>query len=66
MSPDSGGFDHAWQLEPRDGSVGTFLGVHAGLATHIHMHGAEEQKQRWLPLQWPLRKWPPKLSRVSR
>ena len=38
------------ELNRGDGSVGTFLGVHAGLAMRsIHMHGSEEQKQRWLP-----------------
>jgi glutaryl-CoA dehydrogenase len=38
------------ELNRGDGSVGTFLGVHAGLAMRsIHMLGSEEQKQRWLP-----------------
>ena len=38
------------ELNRGDGSVGTFLGVQAGLAMRsIHMHGSEEQKQRWLP-----------------
>src|SRR4051795_10284370 len=33
-----------------DGSLGTFLGVQAGLAMKaIHMLGSEEQRQRWLP-----------------
>jgi glutaryl-CoA dehydrogenase len=33
-----------------DLSLGTFLGVQAGLAMRsIAMHGSEEQKQRWLP-----------------
>ena len=33
-----------------DGSLGTFLGVHAGLAMQsIAMCGSEEQKARWLP-----------------
>src|SRR5262249_7006320 len=33
-----------------DGSLGTFLGVQAGLAMQsIAMLGSEEQKQRWLP-----------------
>jgi glutaryl-CoA dehydrogenase len=33
-----------------DGSLGTFLGVQAGLAMRsIHMLGSEEQKRRWLP-----------------
>ncbi|MBV8349699.1 MAG: acyl-CoA dehydrogenase family protein [Mycolicibacterium sp.] len=40
----------AMELNRGDGSVGTFLGVQAGLAMRsIHMHGSEEQKQRWLP-----------------
>ena len=38
------------ELSRGDGSVGTFLGVQAGLAMRsIAMHGSEEQKQRWLP-----------------
>ncbi len=38
------------ELNRGDGSVGTFLGVQAGLAMRsIAMHGSEEQKQRWLP-----------------
>ena len=38
------------ELNRGDGSVGTFLGVQAGLAMRsIHMLGSEEQKQRWLP-----------------
>jgi glutaryl-CoA dehydrogenase len=38
------------ELHRGDGSVGTFLGVQAGLAMRsIAMHGSEEQKQRWLP-----------------
>jgi glutaryl-CoA dehydrogenase len=38
------------ELNRGDGSVGTFLGVQAGLAMRsIHMHGSEAQKQRWLP-----------------
>ncbi|HUO40616.1 MAG TPA: acyl-CoA dehydrogenase family protein [Mycobacterium sp.] len=40
----------AMELNRGDGSVGTFLGVQAGLAMRsIHMHGSEEQKQQWLP-----------------
>jgi glutaryl-CoA dehydrogenase len=40
----------AMELNRGDGSVGTFLGVQAGLAMRsIHMLGSEEQKQRWLP-----------------
>src|ERR1700688_466670 len=38
------------ELNRGDGSVGTFLGVQAGLAMRsIAMLGSEEQKQRWLP-----------------
>src|SRR5262244_751106 len=38
------------ELNRGDGSLGTFLGVQAGLAMRsIAMHGSEEQKQRWLP-----------------
>jgi glutaryl-CoA dehydrogenase len=38
------------ELSRGDGSVGTFLGVHAGLAMRsIWMHGSEAQKQQWLP-----------------
>ena len=38
------------ELNRGDGSVGTFLGVQAGLAMRsIAMHGSEEQKRRWLP-----------------
>jgi glutaryl-CoA dehydrogenase len=38
------------ELNRGDGSLGTFLGVQAGLAMRsIAMHGSEEQKKRWLP-----------------
>jgi glutaryl-CoA dehydrogenase len=38
------------ELNRGDGSLGTFLGVQAGLAMKsIAMHGSEEQKQHWLP-----------------
>jgi glutaryl-CoA dehydrogenase len=38
------------ELNRGDGSIGTFLGVQAGLAMRsIAMLGSEEQKQRWLP-----------------
>jgi glutaryl-CoA dehydrogenase len=38
------------ELSRGDGSLGTFLGVQAGLAMGaIHMLGSEEQKERWLP-----------------
>jgi glutaryl-CoA dehydrogenase len=38
------------ELNRGDGSIGTFLGVQAGLAMRSIAHcGSEEQKQRWLP-----------------
>jgi glutaryl-CoA dehydrogenase len=38
------------ELSRGDGSIGTFVGVQAGLAMRsIAMHGSEEQKRRWLP-----------------
>ena len=38
------------ELHRGDGSLGTFLGVHAGLGMQsIAMCGSEEQKERWLP-----------------
>ena len=38
------------ELHRGDGSLGVFLGVHAGLAMlSIAMCGSEEQKTRWLP-----------------
>ena len=38
------------ELNRGDGSIGTFVGVQAGLAMQsIDMLGSEEQKQRWLP-----------------
>src|ERR1700753_4514824 len=38
------------QLHRGDGSLGVFLGVHAGLAMEsIALCGSEEQKARWLP-----------------
>jgi glutaryl-CoA dehydrogenase len=49
MSPIASGLIHL-ELNRGDGSLGTFLGVQAGLAMQsIAMLGAEEQKQRWLP-----------------
>ncbi|TCK27009.1 acyl-CoA dehydrogenase family protein [Pseudonocardia endophytica] len=49
MSPLAVGLVHM-ELHRGDGSLGTFLGVHAGLAMQsIAMCGSEEQKQRWLP-----------------
>ena len=49
MSPITTGLVHM-ELNRADGSLGTFLGVQAGLAMQsIAMLGSEEQKQRWLP-----------------
>ena len=49
MSPMATGLVHM-ELNRGDGSLGTFVGVQAGLAMQsIAMLGSEEQKQRWLP-----------------
>jgi glutaryl-CoA dehydrogenase len=49
MSPTAAGLV-MMELNRGDGSLGTFLGVQAGLAMRaIAMLGSEEQKQRWLP-----------------
>src|SRR5664279_5209163 len=49
MSPIANGLIHL-ELNRGDGSLGTFLGVQAGLAMQsIALLGSEEQKQRWLP-----------------
>ncbi|WP_426565946.1 acyl-CoA dehydrogenase family protein [Angustibacter sp. McL0619] len=49
MSPIATGLVHL-ELNRGDGSLGTFLGVQAGLAMQsIAMLGSEEQKARWLP-----------------
>jgi glutaryl-CoA dehydrogenase len=49
MSPLAVGLIHM-ELNRGDGSLGTFLGVQAGLAMRsIAMLGSEAQKQRWLP-----------------
>ena len=49
MSPMAAGLVNM-ELSRGDGSVGTFLGVQAGLAMRsIHLLGSEEQKERWLP-----------------
>jgi glutaryl-CoA dehydrogenase len=49
MSPIAAGLVHM-ELNRGDGSLGTFLGVQAGLAMRsIATLGSEEQKQRWLP-----------------
>src|ERR1700743_1896407 len=45
------------ELHRGDGSLGVFLGVHAGLAMmSIAMCGSEEQKARWLPAMARLEK----------
>ena len=45
------------ELHRGDGSLGTFLGVQAGLAMKtISMLGSEEQKRRWLPAMARLEK----------
>jgi glutaryl-CoA dehydrogenase len=49
LSPIATGLVHM-ELNRGDGSLGTFLGVQAGLAMQsIAMLGSDEQKQRWLP-----------------
>jgi glutaryl-CoA dehydrogenase len=49
MSPIACGLIHM-ELNRGDGSLGTFVGVQAGLAMQsIAMLGSEEQKQAWLP-----------------
>ncbi len=49
MSPIAAGLVHM-ELNRGDGSLGTFLGVQAGLAMRsIAQLGSAEQKQRWLP-----------------
>ncbi|WP_395729244.1 acyl-CoA dehydrogenase family protein [Nakamurella sp.] len=49
MSPVAAGLVHM-ELNRGDGSIGTFVGVQAGLAMQsIAMLGSAEQKQRWLP-----------------
>jgi glutaryl-CoA dehydrogenase len=49
MSPIAVGLVHM-ELNRGDGSLGTFLGVQAGLAMRsIALLGSEEQKRRWLP-----------------
>ncbi|MDH6244483.1 acyl-CoA dehydrogenase family protein [Mycobacterium sp. OTB74] len=40
----------SYELSRIDGSIGTFMGVHVGLAMQsIYILGSEEQRQRWLP-----------------
>jgi glutaryl-CoA dehydrogenase len=49
MSPIANGLIHM-ELNRGDGSLGTFVGVQAGLAMQsIAILGREDQKQRWLP-----------------
>jgi len=56
MSPIATGLVHM-ELSRGDGSLGTFVGVQAGLAMQsIAMLGSEEQKQRWLPAMASLEK----------
>jgi glutaryl-CoA dehydrogenase len=56
MSPISCGLIHM-ELNRGDGSLGTFLGVQAGLAMQaIAMLGSEEQKRQWLPAMAQLTK----------
>lgn len=47
----------AFELAKADGSIGTFYGVHTGLAMgSIGLLGSDEQKQRWLPAMSKLEK----------
>lgn len=56
LSPIANGLIHL-ELNRGDGSLGTFLGVQAGLAMQsIAMLGSEEQKQKWLPAMAQLEK----------
>jgi glutaryl-CoA dehydrogenase len=56
MSPIATGLVHM-ELNRGDGSLGTFLGVQAGLAMQsIAMLGSEEQKNHWLPAMARLEK----------
>jgi glutaryl-CoA dehydrogenase len=49
MSPIAAGLVHM-ELNRGDGSLGTFLGIQAGLAMRsIAMFGSVEQRRRWLP-----------------
>ncbi len=49
MTPLGAGLTHM-ELNRGDGSLGTFVGVQAGLAMRsIDMLGSDEQKRRWLP-----------------
>ena len=56
LNPIASGLVHM-ELNRGDGSLGTFLGVQAGLAMKsIALLGSEEQKQRWLPAMARLEK----------
>jgi glutaryl-CoA dehydrogenase len=56
MSPIAAGLVHM-ELNRGDGSLGTFLGVQAGLAMRsIAMLGSDTQKRRWLPAMARLEK----------
>jgi glutaryl-CoA dehydrogenase len=56
LDPIASGLVHM-ELNRGDGSLGTFLGVQAGLAMKsIAMLGSEEQKRRWLPAMARLEK----------
>jgi len=56
MSPIATGLIHM-ELNRGDGSIGTFVGVQAGLAMQsIAMLGSEEQKELWLPQMAQLNK----------
>jgi len=56
MSPIGTGLIHM-ELNRGDGSIGTFVGVQAGLAMQsIAMLGSEEQKEQWLPQMAQLNK----------
>ncbi|ADG79636.1 Acyl-CoA dehydrogenase domain protein OS=Tsukamurella paurometabola (strain ATCC 8368 / DSM/ CCUG 35730 / CIP 100753 / JCM 10117 / KCTC 9821 / NBRC 16120/ NCIMB 702349 / NCTC 13040) OX=521096 GN=Tpau_3043 PE=3 SV=1 [Tsukamurella paurometabola] len=47
----------SYELGRIDGSIGTFIGVHVGLAMQsIYILGSEEQRQRWLPAMARLEK----------
>ena len=54
------------ELHRGDGSLGVFLGVHAGLAMEsIAMCGSEEQKARWLPDMARMNKLGPRADRAG-
>ncbi|GAA4886214.1 acyl-CoA dehydrogenase family protein [Actinomycetospora straminea] len=56
MTPTACGLVHM-ELHRGDGSLGTFLGVHAGLAMQsIALCGSPEQRARWLPDMAALRR----------